>query len=657
MTSRILLADDSITIQKVVNLTFADEGIEVIAVSNGEQAERRLSEISPDLVLADIFMPGKNGYELCEFVKQSPQFRNVPVVLLVGAFEPFNEAEARRVRADAHLTKPFESRTLVDTVRKLISMSGRPSTGSLAAPSSRSQQEAPVAQPTAEPSVALPSFNLDLAGMTPDWETTQPAAQQQNTFVDVADPTPLNNASPLELDYGAFGSSAAVPTGFQMEVEEPASNAGFSFASSVKDTAELPPLEPEQQAAVEGRSWAQTEPLEVQPAFADIERTPETADTFGAPFEAPDAIQGFKVRSTFGDSAKDSVLDFDKQDAPESSVPDNVVSFDVDFSAASASDAAADWDTPAEEPTPAPSEPSPTAEVSEPFGEMQFGIVQESAPQALSVDDPLGDVLSVDPSQMQAVEHGVNGGMPAFSPEPTEHFGSLATQERDPVEEATPVSQFPFDSESSGSANERLGAVIHSGLSFEAFSPVLEEPAPVAEERSAWESGSNDILSELIEPATAAPVEVDNAFTAPEVWAVPETEFAAIDIDAVAVDEPGSHTAFGESPDAETGFAFASVAAEPVAETIPEPAHEIVPEPVAEVAASAPPEPAQPEAAPMAQGSDGIHLSQALIDEIVRRVVAEMGDAVVREIAWEVVPDCVERVVEKLSHEASAKRM
>jgi CheY-like chemotaxis protein len=164
MTSRILLADDSITIQKVVNLTFADEGIEVIAVSNGEQAERRLTEICPDLVLADIFMPGKNGYELCEFVKQNPQFRNVPVVLLVGAFEPFNEAEARRVRADAHLTKPFESRTLVDTVRKLISMSGRPNTGSLAAASARGQQEAPVLQPVADASpVALPSFNLDLS--------------------------------------------------------------------------------------------------------------------------------------------------------------------------------------------------------------------------------------------------------------------------------------------------------------------------------------------------------------------------------------------------------------------------------------------------------------------------------------------------------------
>src|SRR5437667_2391097 len=132
MGSTIPLADDSITIQKVVNLTYAEEGIDVFFVSNGDLAEKRLGEINPDLVLADIFMPGKNGYQLCEAIKQDPQFKNVPVVLLVGAFEPFDQAEARRVRADAHLTKPFESRTLVETVRRLISTSPQATTGTIA---------------------------------------------------------------------------------------------------------------------------------------------------------------------------------------------------------------------------------------------------------------------------------------------------------------------------------------------------------------------------------------------------------------------------------------------------------------------------------------------------------------------------------------------
>src|SRR5436305_8066057 len=153
MANRILLADDSITIQKVVNLTFADEGIEVVAVSNGDHAERRLADVQPDLVLADIFMPGKNGYELCETIKNNPPFQHIPVILLVGAFEPFDQAEAHRVKADAHLTKPFESRTLVDTVRRLIGAGSKPRTGPLP---SAGVNSAPVEPLTPPPIAALP---------------------------------------------------------------------------------------------------------------------------------------------------------------------------------------------------------------------------------------------------------------------------------------------------------------------------------------------------------------------------------------------------------------------------------------------------------------------------------------------------------------------
>ncbi|HMZ81056.1 MAG TPA: response regulator, partial [Acidobacteriota bacterium] len=116
MGRKILLADDSITIQKVVNLTFSDEGIDVVTVGNGELAIHKLEDVRPDLVLADIFMPGRNGYEVCGYIKDHPEFNRIPVLLLVGAFEPFDKNEAARVRADGHLTKPFESRALVATV-------------------------------------------------------------------------------------------------------------------------------------------------------------------------------------------------------------------------------------------------------------------------------------------------------------------------------------------------------------------------------------------------------------------------------------------------------------------------------------------------------------------------------------------------------------
>lgn len=122
---KLLLADDSVTIQKVIDLTFTDEGIEVTTVGNGEQAISKLEEIQPDIVLADIFMPGRSGYEVCEHIKRDERFRHIPVMLLVGSFEPFDEAEARRVGADDYLTKPFQSiRQLVNKVTALLSGGG-----------------------------------------------------------------------------------------------------------------------------------------------------------------------------------------------------------------------------------------------------------------------------------------------------------------------------------------------------------------------------------------------------------------------------------------------------------------------------------------------------------------------------------------------------
>jgi CheY-like chemotaxis protein len=118
---KLLLADDSVTIQKVVNLTFADEGIEVITVGDGDAAMERFVENVPDLVLVDVNMPGLDGYRICEMIKQDDETRHIPVILLVGSFEPFDEEEARRVGADDYLTKPFQSiRQLVSKVSGLL---------------------------------------------------------------------------------------------------------------------------------------------------------------------------------------------------------------------------------------------------------------------------------------------------------------------------------------------------------------------------------------------------------------------------------------------------------------------------------------------------------------------------------------------------------
>jgi CheY-like chemotaxis protein len=118
---KLLLADDSITIQKVVGLTFADEGVKVVSVGNGREAVERLEEVAPDIVLADVFMPEMSGYQVCEYIKQNEKLSHIPVMLLVGSFEPFDEVEARRVGADDILTKPFQSiRRLIDKVGALV---------------------------------------------------------------------------------------------------------------------------------------------------------------------------------------------------------------------------------------------------------------------------------------------------------------------------------------------------------------------------------------------------------------------------------------------------------------------------------------------------------------------------------------------------------
>src|SRR5258707_13358884 len=105
--ARILVADDNSNIQKMVGLALKDQGLDVIAVGNGEAAVRKISDVRPDLVLADVFMPVRNGYEVCKFVKDDSSLAHIPVILLVGAFDPLDEQEAQRVGADGVLKKPF----------------------------------------------------------------------------------------------------------------------------------------------------------------------------------------------------------------------------------------------------------------------------------------------------------------------------------------------------------------------------------------------------------------------------------------------------------------------------------------------------------------------------------------------------------------------
>jgi CheY-like chemotaxis protein len=125
MRRTILLADDSPTIQRLVKQTFEDGNFDVVSVSNGDAAIKKFDEIRPDVVLADIYMPGKNGYEVCAYVRGHATLKGTPVVLLVGAFDAFDEARAKQTGANANITKPFEPGALVELVSSVLSTPAR----------------------------------------------------------------------------------------------------------------------------------------------------------------------------------------------------------------------------------------------------------------------------------------------------------------------------------------------------------------------------------------------------------------------------------------------------------------------------------------------------------------------------------------------------
>jgi CheY-like chemotaxis protein len=229
----ILLADDSITIQKIVNLTFSGEGIDVVTVGNGEAAVKKIHEIRPALVLADIFMPGKNGYEVCDYIKNDPSLTATPVILLVGAFEPFDSNEAARVKADGHLTKPFEIKVLISAVNSLISTASEPREAS-----EQSAVEVPVSAvadssddaPVASSFSPLPEMPTTSRAVDIEVPVEPPAAELATEEV----------AAPIALGVDVQDAELLAPT-----ASEPVEEAVSVTEPIVNPPAEIRPPEPE----------------------------------------------------------------------------------------------------------------------------------------------------------------------------------------------------------------------------------------------------------------------------------------------------------------------------------------------------------------------------------------------------------------------------
>jgi len=174
MGNRILLADDSITIQKVVGIIFANEDCDLTVVDNGDSAVEKARAISPDLMLVDAIMPGKSGYEVCSAIRQDPALGTVPILLMTGAFEPFDEDKARQCGADDFISKPFESQQLIDKVKTLLDL-GK-SRAAAAIPATPAAAAAPALAAAAEP--AAPGAGEPVESFAIEFDEPFPVASQ-----------------------------------------------------------------------------------------------------------------------------------------------------------------------------------------------------------------------------------------------------------------------------------------------------------------------------------------------------------------------------------------------------------------------------------------------------------------------------------------------
>jgi len=240
--AKILVADDNSNIQRMVGLALKDQGIDVVAVGNGEAAVRKISDIRPDLVLADVFMPVRNGYEVCQYVKSDSALSHIPVILLVGAFDPLDEQEAQRVGADGVLKKPFvPPDPLISMVKSALARAGVSLTATSAtkttAPAQAAQFSAPAASHAPQATVpevpalmqsesfveGMPTrpeeLKIDSAAHPPAFgsllETPVVEEEEDASFTTQANPTPA-----MERDWG----SAHVAEEVEEEEEEPTSS-------------------------------------------------------------------------------------------------------------------------------------------------------------------------------------------------------------------------------------------------------------------------------------------------------------------------------------------------------------------------------------------------------------------------------------------------
>jgi CheY-like chemotaxis protein len=277
---KLLLADDSVTIQKVVNLTFADEGIDVITVGDGDTALREIAQAPPDIVLADVHMPGPSGYEICSLMRGIDETANIPVMLLVGSFEQFDPAEADRVGANGYVTKPFQSiRQLVDQVKGLIA----------------AEPEVPVGEfDDSETSVGPPSDEVD---------TSDIDSLYHQSFAETVEMTPEMAAEMAAAAYVSDGfDDAMIETSYTAEQHQEVEFGVSGEQERAQETYDFGPEEPNVISLDD-------EPQELTIAEKPVEEPPQVEEMSVTPAMHTAQTEEFNVRDPFASTAREFDLD------------------------------------------------------------------------------------------------------------------------------------------------------------------------------------------------------------------------------------------------------------------------------------------------------------------------------------------------------------
>ena len=363
----ILVADDNSNIQKMVSLVFQEKGIHVVAVGNGEAACRKVPEVKPDLVLADVFMPVRNGYEVCEFVKRDSRFSETPVVLLVGAFDPLDEKEARRVGADGVLKKPFvPPEPLITLVGSLLEKSEKSAEPAASAPAPETPAPPPAAaaplppepprgyqgyesgpepapsrgyQPEPEPEGNEDQFSYGAASRDSDFADKVaptgaeppaiPSATQDESLDDNVESASDWKRRRMSIDYEIPAEESAnlvdnlaaedsVPTAIQEEPAQPPVEASSPTMEAESSATESPAPEPHQVPSSDWSSYvpavqepappapepAASSEIAIEPSAAVKPVEPPAPEISLAPPPAPEPV-GYASRSTDDEIEKD----------------------------------------------------------------------------------------------------------------------------------------------------------------------------------------------------------------------------------------------------------------------------------------------------------------------------------------------------------------